>query len=218
MSWAVKTRRLSVSPIAHMARPAGVRRERILSAPERGDILALYPEGDPFRDLLVALAESGARPGEIIRLTAADVDLAGGVATLAEHKTGSKTGAPRTIYLTADLSAVLARLVALRPAGPLLRNADGNPWTLQAINCRFRRKRARKVDPMDADVTAYVYRSSWTTDALENEVPIATVAELLGHTSTAMVSKHYSKLAAKKDYLRRAAQQAVKKPGGDPLT
>ncbi|WZP01052.1 site-specific integrase [Isosphaeraceae bacterium EP7] len=164
------------------------------------------------------MAESGARSGEVIRLTAADVDLPGGVATLADHKTGGKTGAARFIYLTADLAAVLARLVILHPSGLLFRNAVGNPWTLQAINCRFRRKRARKVDPLDADVTAYVYRSSWTTDALENEVPIATVAELLGHTSTAMVSKHYSKLAAKKDYLRRAAQQAVKKPGGDPPT
>ncbi|WZO97036.1 hypothetical protein EP7_004050 [Isosphaeraceae bacterium EP7] len=48
MSWAVKTRRLTESPIAHMSRPAVVRRERILTAPERGDILALYPEGDPF--------------------------------------------------------------------------------------------------------------------------------------------------------------------------
>jgi integrase len=40
----------------------------------------------------------------------------------------------------------------------------------------------------------------------------ATVAELLGHTGTAMVMQHYSKLSEKREYLRNAMEQATKKP------
>lgn len=214
LNWAVKTHRLHENPIRHLQRPAAVRREKILTPAERAAILAFYSEGDPFRDFLIAMQESGARPGEIIRLTAADIDLAAGTATLAEHKTGGKTGRSRVIYLTPTLAGRLKEKMAERPSGPLFLNADGNPWTLQAINCRFRRKRQRKTDPIARDITAYVYRGTWTTEALVNEVPIATVAELLGHTSTQMVSRHYSKLAEKKDYLRRAAMQAVKPSDG----
>jgi hypothetical protein len=65
------------------------------------------------------------------------------------------------------------------PVGPLFSNADGNPWNLQTINCRFRRKRNRKRDPLDKDITAYVYQGTWATDALEAGVPDAAVdAEL----------------------------------------
>jgi integrase/recombinase XerD len=212
LNWAFKDRRIPVNPIQHMKRPPTQRREKILTSEERGHILDFYPEGDPFRDFLIAMQESGARPGEIMRLMAADVNLGEGTATLTEHKTRGTTGKNRVIYLSPLLITLLAARISRYPKGPLFRNARNEPWNLQAINCRFRRKRNRKRDPIDKNIVAYTYRHTYTTDALENEVPIATVAELLGHTSTAMVSKHYSKLAEKKDYLKRAAEQATKRP------
>ncbi len=42
---------------------------------------------------------------------------------------------------------------------------------------------------------------SFATDALINGVGIAQVAELLGHTSTEMVMRHYSHIAGKIDHM-----------------
>src|SRR5262249_22175489 len=101
------------------------------------------------------------------------------------------------------------------PRGPLFRNADGNPWTRHAVASRLRRKKRRKRDPIGADIVAYTYRATWATEALTNEVPVATVAQLMGHADTTMASRHYAKLAEKKDYLRQAAVRAVT---GSPAT
>ena len=48
------------------------------------------------------------------------------------------------------------------------------------------------------------------TDALERGVPIATVAELLGHTTTNTITKHYSHLSEKSEHLREAAVRATR--------
>ena len=64
----------------------------------------------------------------------------------------------------------------------------------------------RKSCGLAKDVTAYVRRHSWATDALERGVLIATVSELLGHTSTAMVSAHHSHLSERTEQLRKAAE------------
>lgn len=39
------------------------------------------------------------------------------------------------IYLTQGVWAILAPLVEARPADPVFRNTDGNPWTRFAVNC-----------------------------------------------------------------------------------
>jgi integrase len=214
LNWAVENRLLERNPIADLEREAAVRRERVLTDEERARILGWYPEGDPFRDFLVALMESGARPGEVARVEARDVGLADGTWTVS-NKTGRKTGQKRVIYMTAALHELTRRLMERHPEGPLFRNEDGKPWTLQAINCRFRRKRNRKVDALDRDVTAYVYRATWATDALENEVPDAAVAALMGHSGTATLHRHYSKIHEKRKFLREQAEKAVR--ARDPI-
>lgn len=50
-----------------------------------------------FRLIYSALRQCGARPGELCRLTVADVDRAAGMITLTEDKTARKTGKPRRI-------------------------------------------------------------------------------------------------------------------------
>ena len=183
-------------------------RDRVLTIGERDLILSFYPESDAFRDFLIAMMESGCRPSEVMKVTAADVRVEDSLWVI-EGKTTRQTGKKRYVYLTKTLLELTRRRMTMFPAGPLFRNEDGNAWTLQAINCRF--KRNRKHNPIPKDITAYLYRATFTTDALENEVPIARVAELLGHTNTAMVSKHYSRLRERKEYMRNAAEQATKK-------
>ena len=91
--------------------------------------------------------------------------------------------------------------------GPLFRNSRGKPWTRNAIRCRFRNLRAKL--PHLKGVVSYTYRHSFVTDALENGVGVAQVAELLGHTSTEMVMQHYQHLREKRDHLKQAAIQAT---------
>lgn len=219
LNWAVKAGTLAENPVRHMERPPVKRRERTLDAAERQSILGLFPEGDPFRDFLVALQESGCRPGEVMKVVAKDVNLELGIWVL-HGKTSDTTGRKRVIYLTPILLELTRELVRRYPVGPIFRNADGNPWTSQAVNCRFRRKRVRKTAPIDGRITAYTYRHTFTTDALVNGVPIATVSELLGHSSTQMVSQHYSHLSERTAHLREQAERATKRPpqGDTPAT
>jgi integrase len=64
---------------------------------------------------------------------------------------------------------------------------------------------------------SYTYRHTFVTDALENGVGVAQVAELLGHTSTDMVMSHYQHLSEKREHLRLAAIQATGRAGQHAL-
>jgi integrase len=74
-------------------------------------------------------------------------------------------------------------------------------------------KRLRESLPHLQGVVSYTYRHSFVTDALEQGVGVAQVAELLGHTSTDMVMSHYQHLSEKREHLRKAAVQATQGNG-----
>lgn len=201
-NWAVEQGLIDSNPIKSLKKPAARRRERILTADERARILASIRDA-AFRDFVTALEETGARPGEIRAVTAANVDLPNGVWVLMQHKTAKKTRRPRVIYLTPAMRELTARRMTQFPEGPIFRNKYGQPWSNNAIRIRFRR--LREQFPELKDVVAYCYRHTFATDGLVKGVPIATVAELLGHRSTAMIEEHYGHLAKERTYLHQAA-------------
>jgi len=211
VAWAEAEGYTKANPLKHLKKPSAVARSRVLSKVERATILCAIKD-EAFRELVFAFQETGCRPSEAAKLEAKSVDLDVGVWTLADHKTAKKTGKPRVIYLTPAMTELSSKLVARHPSGPLFRNGrTGRPFSRNAIRIRFMRLRAKL--PELAGVTAYTYRHSFATDALENGVGIAQVAELLGHTSTDMVMKHYSKLSRRVQHLRDMATRAV---GGPP--
>src|SRR5262249_54482293 len=122
-------------------------------------------------------------------------------------KTTRRTGRSRVIYLTARMIDMCRGLIDRHPEGPIFRNRNGQPWTRNSMACRF--KRMRDNLGFGEEATAYAVRHGFATTALERGVPIATVAELLGHTSTAMVSAHYSHLHERREHLRLAVEQAT---------
>ncbi len=201
-NWAIEQGLIESSPIKSLRKPRAKRRERILLRDERAKIFGSITD-QAFRDFLTALQETGARPGEIRLVTAANVDLQNGVWVLTKHKTSKKTHRPRVIYLTPVMRKLTEQLMAEHSEGPLFRNRYGQPWSNNAIRIRFRR--LRKQFPELTGVVAYCYRHTFATDGLVNGVPIATVAELLGHTSTAMIEEHYGHLAKERSYLHQAA-------------
>jgi integrase/recombinase XerD len=210
-SWAVDEGLLESSPVKRIKRPPQQRRERIYTEAERDQVLAACTD-EEFRRYLTALLETGARPGEVISVEARHFDPASKCWVLEEHKTRKKTGQLRMVWLTDAMVELCRELAAAQPAGPLFRNRDGEPWTYNAIRCRFRRLRQRL--GLEG-IVAYTARHSFATEALERNVPIATVAELLGHVDTKMVSSHYAHLRQKTGHLRAGVEQARRK-GGHP--
>jgi len=95
-----------------------------------------------------------------------------------QHKTLRATGRPRVIYLTPAMLALTRELLARVRSGPLFltrsrcveqgrgRATDGRP--------------AKKI-PQLKGVVAYSFRHAFCTDGLTRGVPVATMAELLGH-------------------------------------
>lgn len=153
-----------------------------------------------FRLFLRVLYGSGARPGEVAAITAENFDADAGLVRLDDHKTAHK-GKRRVIFLSPELVALLTAQRQKYPQGALLRTRKGNHWARNAIVKAMIATRKRANLP---HAIAYGYRHTFATDALANGVPNAQVAELLGHSGTAMLHKHYSHLGAKAQALRNA--------------
>lgn len=211
-NWGVRRKLLLENPLARMERPEPQARERILTDQERRLILgALSGRRDAgFKLFLFAMSQTGARPGEVRKVTAAHCQLDAGVWVFTKHKTRKKTKKNRIVYLTPPMVKLCRKLIAKHPTGALFRNSRGVAFSSNAIRCRFRNLRAKFPDL--EGVVAHVWRHTFTTEALVNGVPIATVAELLGHSSTRMIEQTYSHLSQKVQYLRSAAVTAAQRP------
>ncbi len=205
-AWAVEEEHIPRSPIAHIRKPQGLVRDRVLSPEERQLILSSIRDSR-FREYVTALTLTGARPGEVRRVAAENVDLERGCWVFLKHKTVKKTGKPRIVYLCPEALELTKKLMARNPEGALFRNTVGMPWSKNAIRLRF--KKLRKLHPQLKGVISYTYRASFATDALEAGVPDATVAALLGHTQTNTLHRFYARLSQKIAHLQDAAAKAT---------
>lgn len=214
--WAKRQGHIDVNPIADLERPTPNRREKAVGGAKVEAVRAASKD-QRFRDILLALSHSGCRPGEVFGVTAAMVDAAAGVWRV-PNKTRHATKEPtRTVYLTPELLALSVELAAAHPTGPIFRNARGGAWTRNALCWRFKRRRGEFPEPkkrgvrvarvLGAGEVPYSLRHGYVTDALEAGVPIATVAELVGHKDATMIMRVYSHLAERTAHLREAAQK-----------
>jgi integrase len=198
--WAVRARLLTQMPLTGLQRPPKASRGvESLVTPEVH--ARLVQEATPaFALFLRILYATGARPGEVAAITAENFDPKLGMVLLREHKNAHK-GKCRTVYLTPETSALLSGLANQYPTGPLLRNTRGEPWSEKALVKAMIATRQRAGI---RDAICYGYRHTFATDALANGVPDAQVAELLGHSGTAMLHRHYSHLTARSQVLQAA--------------
>jgi integrase len=198
--WAKKEGHLETNPLADIEKPSPFRREQIMTDGQLWEVLDASPD-KAFRDLLAFARETGCRPSEAMAVEAHHVDLANAAITM-KSKTSGATGKPRVIHLTPAAVELCRQLMAIRPEGPLLRNVDGNPWNRHATKSRF--CRLRKKLGLGKEATLESLRHGFATDGLSAGVPIKTMAELLGHSSTAMVDRHYSHMHDRKAHLKEA--------------
>ncbi len=185
MRWAEQQGYIEHSPIAHMEKPAGGKREQVVSPEEYSQILGCTRDRE-FRDLVITSWETGCRPQESLRVEARHVDLEQSrwVFPKSEEKMGRIT---RIVYLTDEALEITRRLMLAHPEGRLFRNTRGVPWTADAVNCRFttiRRKLGKRY-------CLYVLRHTWMNRLLTAGVDSLTVAVLAGHCDTSTLAKTY---------------------------
>jgi len=197
--WAESVGMIGRNPLKNVKRPPKASRGAKVVLSDADHAKLLEAATPALRLLLELLHATGCRPSELARLTASDVDFPSGVAMLQEHKADA-SGRPRLIILSPSAIAILRTQAALHPTGNLLRNARGGKWTKDGIGLAMRRASARA----GVKGIAYGYRHGFATSALANGVPDATVAALLGHSSTAMLHRHYSHLTSQATVLREA--------------
>lgn len=170
----------------------------------------LHHAAGDFRAFLKTLWLTGCRPGEGSGLTAEAVDWEAGTARVKAHKTRHRTGRDRLIFLGSEALLVLACQRDRYGTGLLFRGVKGRRYTLQSLTMRFQ----RLSEKVGHKVTSYQFRHTFATRALLAGVPDVEVAALLGHTSTAMVSRTYGHVNQAAQRLREAAERAAGKRAG----
>ena len=209
-NWAAVEDIIAANPLKGMAKPSARSRgaESVMGVADYERLLDAAPQY--LRDVLTALRDTGARPCEVLTVTAADFHAEQSVWVLRRHKTSHKTGKPRVVHLTAGVAETCLRLAAKYPAGPLYRTASGKPFPAGYYLPRLVRELRRKLG-LPESVIPYGLRHGFATDALAKGVPDALVAELLGHAGTGMLHKHYAHLGDRQAELR-AGLGAVRGP------
>lgn len=144
-------------------------------------------EGD-IRDLIAAALMTGARFGELARLTVRDFDQDNGSVFIAE----SKSGKARHIPLTTGGRELFVRLTNDRLALAPLLTRQGEAWKPATYQRTFR---AALEAAGLSEITLHELRHSYASTMVRAGAPLMVVAQALGHADTRMVEKHYAHLA-----------------------
>lgn len=202
-------RSLLANPLAGMRKIPTGKRRRILT---RREAVAMLRTSDRcFRDFLLCLRETIARPQEVRAFSWADIRATGGASADAaalvmgraffELQSGkgfewrSDDSRQRVIPIPPRLGRLLLRrrLAAGDDAGPIFRNGRGEPWTKDAIVCRMRRLRVRLhlgTDRRGERIVAYSLRHTGATAAARIGVTEWALAHLLGHASVKTTARY----------------------------
>ncbi len=190
LNWAYANRLVTDDTAWRLVKPfkgtAG-RRVRFLSAEEQRTLLS-HSNG-AIRELVSAALVTGARFGEIARLTVADYDATNRSVFIAE----SKSGKPRHVPLPAGGAELFDQLAANRAGDePLLRQEGGAAWVKSTYHRPFKNL-VRRAEL--ADITLHELRHTYASTMIRKGAPLMVVAQALGHSDTRMVDRHYAHLA-----------------------
>ncbi|MBU0719481.1 MAG: site-specific integrase [Planctomycetes bacterium] len=122
---------------------------------------------------------TGCRPGEALAMDWRDVRLSHGEAVVHEHKTGDKTGQPRTVYLTAQARAILEALPDRQ--GPVFKSRLGKPYAVMGL---------RAILKKHTGITPYQLRHSFAQMA-SDQIDEVELSKLMGHRSATTTRFYY---------------------------
>ena len=200
LNWAVEQDYLDRNPIGRIRKPRRKRRDVFYTDDQWKQIKA-HAIG-PLIDLLDFLYLTGCRPKEARTLERHHIH--GDLVIFPADESKGEVDA-RVIFLPEEGKAILDRLAKKVDSGPLFLNSRGRPWTKDAIKCRL----TRISEKVGYRVIAYGARHSFATNALTRGVDPISLAHLMGHRDTAMVSRVYSHVAKNHEFLRQQARNAV---------
>ena len=204
-AWAVREGHLAADPIKAVAKPEMKVRRQVLTDAQFAAALAATPD-EAFRDFLTVLRETGCRPGEVKKLAAEDVFPEQRVWSIDHKARVAQGGRLRTVPLSDAALAITLKWAGRNPTGPIFRNTKGRPWTRRAWAGRWWHLREKL--GYGPEATAYAVRHRFATQGLIDGVSNVEMAALLGHSSTAMIDRHYSHVSDSAKFLRDAMAKA----------
>jgi site-specific recombinase XerD len=163
-------------------------------APRRGERLPRDVPDEALERLWLAIDQprdqvwftlmlrAGLRVGEVVALRRQDVLTPATPDTPARLRVIGKGRKERIVYLTADAYAVLERWLAESPTAPdtpLCPNRHGQTMTVNGLQERLRHYAAKA----GVSVTCHQLRHTFARQLVEHELPVTTLAKLMGHTS-----------------------------------
>ena len=166
------------------------------------EVGALLAAAEPwFRAVVQAALFTGGRWSEIFRMKVRDIDLRSGTI----HFPETKSGRPRHVHLTDEGARFFARQCAERPLRDLLfHNQHGRPLG-PSHQIRPMRETCLKagVEPAGFHILRHTYGSTLAMAG----VPLAVIAEALGHADERITRKHYAHLSP--SYVRDAVRMGL---------
>jgi integrase len=207
LNWSVKQGYIEGHPLEHrVARPPRKSRGRDVYMDE-----ATYKEWlgmcrkDCQRHVIMALYNTGCRPGEVCSLGEAEdtcFDERRRVWVVKGKGTKANPSGIRTVALPPLIVELSKHLREKNPTGALFRNTAGTPWRVVRLGQmfrRFRRQLARKYPERAAQLEKmipYGSRHAWASNRLREGWTETHVAKQLGHQGTAVLHEHYNHVIA----------------------
>src|SRR5262249_24088237 len=166
-----------------------------------------------FRPLLQGALLTGARYGQLARLTVPDFNPDSGTLCIRTRKGPGYERIYHAHLSDEALAFFQAVCAGRRRSDRIFPRSDGRLWakSQQAVFMREASKRAG-IAPA---VSFHVTRHTFASHAVMNGAPLLVVAQALGHVDTRMVEKHYGHLAPsyEADAIRKAAPRFGIKAG-----
>jgi integrase len=163
--------------------------------------------GRRFREMLLFMKLTGARPKEARDLRWDGIDLDHDLAVLKEHKTSHKTDSPRVIVMVERVVGLL-RSIRERDgdSGNVFKTVYGKPWSRNAPSQKLSRLRAK--GGVAEDAVLYGLRHRFGTVAVLRGLDLKIVATLMGHQSV-RTTERYIHVAKEYSALKKAMSQAT---------
>lgn len=200
-NWSKRQGLITASPLDGLEKPTPQPREVDLTAEQFQEILDAVV--DPtFRDVLIVLRETGARPQEV-RLVEARY-IKGRCWIFPQSKSKGKRR-PRVVLLNDKAFEITQRYAGQYKTGPIFRNAKGMPWSKSALTQRCERlseKTGIKIRP-------YSIRHHFVDEGLVNGADPVALSIVLGHASPKMVTEVYQSVGKRNEHLEETLRRAT---------
>lgn len=153
-----------------------------------------------FRRIVRGALETGCRYGELTRAKVADFHPDAPSLLIRD----TKSGKPRHVPLDRQAAAFLESITAGRPGKePIFLRDDGKPWGTSQQARRLAEASLRA--GIEPPINFHGLRHTWASLRIMKGMPLIVAAQVLGHSTTRMVERHYGHLA--KGYVQQAVEE-----------